>query len=130
MESTMPTTQTDLDAINKAISESGVVRVKRATKVALAAFEAGDFPATEAGAWMNRQKITAPELFEAKPSSNPWALSFPNTPLPGKTTTKEKAIGEYIARCGIPDSMRMLRAASKAAGQELDIAGRPTGRPA
>ena len=127
----MPTvTQVELDAINKAVADSGAVRVKKMTKAALTAFEGGEFTTDTAGAWANKQKIVRPELFEAKPSTNPWSLSFPDTPLPGNTSTKQEAIAKYIAQFGTHDSARMQRAASKAAGMELNIAGRPTGRPA
>jgi hypothetical protein len=128
----MPTpNQNELDAINAAVAASGAVRTKKVTRFALEAWEAGLCTQETVGSFMAAQRIKNPEMFEAKPakpSSNPWSPNFPDTPLPGKTTTKQKAIGEFIAQFGTAAAARMQLAASRAAGQELDIAGRATGR--
>lgn len=109
------TTQAELDAINAAVAASGAVRVKKATKVAIAAFEGGEFTTDTARAWMAAQLIKQPELFKPKPekvSTNPWSSRFP-------ADKKNGAIADYIRKFGTASASRM------AASKDVDIAGRP-----
>ena len=109
----MPTpTQVELDAINKAVADSGAVRVRKMTKAALTAFEGGEFTTDTAGAWANTQRIKRPELFAEKPSTNPWSPKFP-------AETKVEAISSFIRKFGTVSASRM------AASCDVDIAGRP-----
>jgi hypothetical protein len=111
-------TQIELDAINKAVADSGAVRIRKTTKAALAAFERGECTTDSVGAWVAKQKIVQPELFQAKPTAtNPWDPRFP-------ADKKVTAISDFIRKFGAAASSRMAASIVLPNGNGVDIAGR------